>query len=356
MSNYIHQGGLPQNANLFDNAGRNAGSNDSDGWFVSYADILLLLLTFFVLLFAFSRVERLGNSIEGSEPTDQAIIVTTEHNKVVEVQTPETAIEPITPVMAVVKEDSVAVIHAAVDIVASEVDNASEVVADNAVKKAEAAPVVMAIVETEERDRVESITEGQEVVAKVLPEPVNEVIAKVMHKTAVPDEIAVGLKAPSLLAEASLEPLTVDEQLAKLTAGLTSNEVEISTGYQSINIELNNKVLFPLGKAQLLVEGQVFLDEIAAIMANNDYYASIEGHTDNTPISTAQFPSNWELSSARATTVARYLIGQGVEATRLRAIGYADTQPKRDNVTQEGRARNRRVSITFHYDRAAPLS
>jgi chemotaxis protein MotB len=91
-------------------------------------------------------------------------------------------------------------------------------------------------------------------------------------------------------------------------------------------------------------------------MDNNEYFASVEGHTDNTPIATQKFPSNWELSSSRATSVARYLISQGVAANRLRAIGYADTKPKVENIKDEDRARNRRVSITFHYDSDAPLS
>ena len=98
------------------------------------------------------------------------------------------------------------------------------------------------------------------------------------------------------------------------------------------------------------------MNEIVDIMQGNEYYASIEGHTDNSPISTARFPSNWELSSARANSVARYLIEQGVNAQRLRTIGYADTKPKVDNNSEEGRAVNRRVSIMFHFDEDTPVT
>ncbi|HPP47832.1 MAG TPA: OmpA family protein, partial [Accumulibacter sp.] len=72
---------------------------------------------------------------------------------------------------------------------------------------------------------------------------------------------------------------------------------------------------------------------------------TIEGHTDNVPISNAQFPSNWELSAVRATTVLRLFADAGVAPERLTAIGYADTRPVEANTLVEGRARNRRVTI-----------
>ena len=82
------------------------------------------------------------------------------------------------------------------------------------------------------------------------------------------------------------------------------------------------------------------------MLADNEYAIEVEGHTDNAPISTARFPSNWELSSARASSVVRLFIEQGIVAKRLRAVGAADNQPVLPNDTAEGRARNRRVTIT----------
>ena len=80
----------------------------------------------------------------------------------------------------------------------------------------------------------------------------------------------------------------------------------------------------------------------------------VEGHTDNVPISSAQFPSNWELSTARATTVVRYLISQGVNRARLEAVGYADLHSVATNATATGRARNRRVEIVLERINPAP--
>jgi chemotaxis protein MotB len=84
---------------------------------------------------------------------------------------------------------------------------------------------------------------------------------------------------------------------------------------------------------------------VAEVLAPTDFPITIEGHTDNVPINTPQFPSNWELSAVRATTVLRLFADSGVAAERLTAIGYADTRPVEPNVLADGRARNRRVTI-----------
>ena len=82
----------------------------------------------------------------------------------------------------------------------------------------------------------------------------------------------------------------------------------------------------------------------------------MEGHTDNVPISSSQYPSNWELSTDRATTVVRYLIANGVNAERLAAVGYADLHPLASNATAAGRANNRRVDIVLERINPVPPS
>jgi chemotaxis protein MotB len=89
------------------------------------------------------------------------------------------------------------------------------------------------------------------------------------------------------------------------------------------------------------------LAAVAQILAPTDFPIIVEGHTDNTPISTPQFPSNWELSGMRASSVVRLFIESGVDGRRLTATGYADQRPLADNATPDGRQRNRRVAITI---------
>ena len=115
----------------------------------------------------------------------------------------------------------------------------------------------------------------------------------------------------------------------------------------SVNLEISDSILFTPASAALTASGAQLLDELAATLKAHPYNLSVEGHTDNVPIKTARYPSNWELSSSRATEVTRRLIDRGIAAERVRAVGYADTHPRADNATAEGKARNRRVSLVL---------
>ena len=106
--------------------------------------------------------------------------------------------------------------------------------------------------------------------------------------------------------------------------------------------------MFHSGDAELSSEGSELLDQLVLILSDTDRQISIEGHTDNLPIATSRFPSNFDLSSGRADTVVRFLLSRNMRADRLRAIGYADIRPLADNATSEGRAKNRRVNIVVH--------
>lgn len=118
--------------------------------------------------------------------------------------------------------------------------------------------------------------------------------------------------------------------------------VETSRG---VTIEINDSVLFPPGAALLQPASVRAMRAVAEVIAATDFPVTIEGHTDNVPIKTPQFPSNWELSAVRATTVLRLFADAGVSPERLTAIGYGDQRPVESNATTEGRARNRRVTI-----------
>lgn len=109
---------------------------------------------------------------------------------------------------------------------------------------------------------------------------------------------------------------------------------------------LSDGALFDLGSADLKPSARQVLDHIAGVLRAVSNPVLIEGHTDNLPIRTAQFPSNWELSAARAARVLRYLVQAGsIPQHRLIAVGYADTRPLVPNNTPANRAQNRRVDI-----------
>lgn len=128
----------------------------------------------------------------------------------------------------------------------------------------------------------------------------------------------------------------------------TARNVEVGAGRDGVVISMSGNALFDSGRADLKADGVVLLDALAPRLRDMPNEVRIEGHTDAVPISTPLFPSNWELSSARATTVARRLIEfGGIKANRLIAAGYGDSRPAASNDTREGRARNRRVDVVI---------
>ncbi|NMG77417.1 flagellar motor protein MotD [Aromatoleum diolicum] len=130
--------------------------------------------------------------------------------------------------------------------------------------------------------------------------------------------------------------------LEPLTRG---GQVRVSEGARGITVEINASVLFAPGDATLGASAVAALRAVAQVLAAAEFPVTVEGHTDNIPISTARFPSNWELSAVRASSVVRLFIDAGVRGDRLTAAGYGDQRPLTDNLNEEGRARNRRVSI-----------
>ena len=137
----------------------------------------------------------------------------------------------------------------------------------------------------------------------------------------------------------------IDKFLETLGNSKLHETVEVNVLTSGVNLEINESILFKPASASLTESGKSLLEELYQSLKTQPYPLSIEGHTDNVPIKTAQYQSNWELSSARATVVTRYLIKLGIPPDRVRAIGYADTHPRADNQTPEGRAKNRRVSF-----------
>lgn len=132
---------------------------------------------------------------------------------------------------------------------------------------------------------------------------------------------------------------------------VAQGQVRLLETSRGVTIEINDSILFSPGQARLQPESAYALQVVASVLTDSDFPITIEGHTDNVPISTTQFPSNWELSAVRATTVLRLFNEVGVGAERLTAIGYGDTRPVESNVNAEGRARNRRVSILIDSER-----
>lgn len=283
------------------------GRADQDGWLLSFIDVLTLLLTLFVLLLAYQH---------GAGQRADAVTVPATAQPVVETAA---TTEPATPVAeAVMQPDAPSESATGPDGIGS-IDTA------NSTAIATAADY-LTLPELWETDWMAPLL-AQVARARMTDHPA----AAEEHSE------------PQSVADAPADP--VERLLAGLNEPGLQGRVEVMRQPGGVNLEISDSILFTPASAALTEGGQALLEELAAILAGLPYELSVEGHTDDRPIATERFPSNWELASARASRVTRSLIEEGIPAERVRAIGYADTRPRADNATVDGRARNRRVSF-----------
>lgn len=154
------------------------------------------------------------------------------------------------------------------------------------------------------------------------------------------------------IREAAQKLRQIAKDVAEILAPLVKQgQVRVTEGAFGVAIDINANVLFLPGDARLSNEAMRAMTAVARVLAPLTFPITVEGHTDSQPISSAQFPSNWELSGARASSVVRMFIANGVAPKLLTATGYADQRPVADNNTVEGRNRNRRVVITIESPR-----
>ncbi len=125
------------------------------------------------------------------------------------------------------------------------------------------------------------------------------------------------------------------------------DEITLKRSDKWLEVEINTRILFASGDAQLVETATPVLEKIASILAPYPNPINVEGFTDNIPINTIKYPSNWELSAARAATVVHLFSKAGVEPSRMSAIAYGEFRPKMDNNSVKGRLENRRVVIAI---------
>ncbi len=194
--------------------------------------------------------------------------------------------------------------------------------------------------------------------------PSNDVITPIdMGKTA--QTTLEQQEAPSIISDVgevanaissvatAVDPSTKSDELSQISDLVTEKfsqliddqMVQVSSNELWLQIELKDSILFSSGSAETSEQAQKIFDEIAAILKGYSNPVQVEGFTDNIPINSAKYPTNWELSSARASAIVKYLTTKGVAPERLSAVGYGEYQPVASNETDVGRAQNRRVAI-----------
>jgi chemotaxis protein MotB len=154
------------------------------------------------------------------------------------------------------------------------------------------------------------------------------------------------IEAPTI----SYGPSDVSAELgdAIARAGI-EGQVSVRTHIEGVIISLSEDLIFPPGSAELQPKGREALDDIASVLHAMPNAVRVEGHTDDRPTDNPDYPTNWELSTARAVSIVRYLIEKGISPSRLSAAGMASYQPLVPNDTPDQRAMNRRANLVIIY-------
>lgn len=151
---------------------------------------------------------------------------------------------------------------------------------------------------------------------------------------------------------AIVEPAAADRALADTVAraladDLDAGRLELVRDRRGVVLAVPEAFSFETGRADLSPDAEALMGRVAGVLGTLPNAVRVEGHTDDTPIHTPRFASNFELSTARATEVIQFFIGTGLPPGRLSAAGYSEYHPRAPNATAEGRARNRRVDIVI---------
>lgn len=184
-------------------------------------------------------------------------------------------------------------------------------------------------------------TKRDDTVAGITP---GQVIKLEAEKNA--EQLAQQTLADSTALQAHLQKMSDDLESA-MQELIDKEMIRIQRAPSWVEVEIKADILFPSGSAEIESSAMAVLDRIAVILAARPYPIRIEGHTDTRPIKTSQFPSNWELSASRAARIVRLFEGHGIASSRMVVAGMGENRPLADNSTEEGRNRNRRVTIVI---------
>lgn len=167
----------------------------------------------------------------------------------------------------------------------------------------------------------------------------------------------VSLRDQERLTRAQQQMDQVAQQLSNTLAPLIDAKlITVRRNDLWIEVEINSDILFATGSATLDTRARDTLSRLAAVLRDAPNGVRVEGYTDNQPIHTAQFPSNWELSAARAASVVHLFADDGISPQRLAMVGYGEFRARADNSTEAGRNANRRVMLIILADSGASLA
>ncbi|HTI00217.1 MAG TPA: OmpA family protein [Acidisoma sp.] len=282
-------------------------------WVISYADFMTLLFALFVVLFASSSRNRAKMEEEAKGMV--------------------AAFHGLTPALIRQQGASKGMMKHQPSPVPKPIENPAPRTPHNEAKPKQSAPVNLPV---PPKPHAPAIAPKP---AQPMPPP-----------TPVPQRPVLSKAVSQQLAQEALALEKVKQQLESLLSPLTSgHQVTIEATPLTLTISLDAAVLFDSGKAELLPGAKSLLDNVADSLKSlpRPFAINLQGYTDNQPIATPQYPSNWSLSAERAVSVVELFGQQGIEGDRLSAQGFGEYVPLADNSTEQGRAKNRRVVIVI---------
>ena len=201
---------------------------------------------------------------------------------------------------------------------------------------------------TAERDELDKLLKARsESLFKTVDELREKITTLTAENASLKENIASIKKAKE--DEVKTVSQTYEDLMKEMKGEIAQGQVTITELKGKLTLDVVDKILFDSGEAEVKPEGLAVLQRVIEILKGvNDKFIRIEGHTDNVKIGGAlvkKYPSNWELSAARALNVTRYLERQGIDPNLLAAVAYGEYKPVADNSTNEGRAKNRRIAI-----------
>lgn len=203
---------------------------------------------------------------------------------------------------------------------------------------------IMLVVMNQPKGISESVVKAPESSAVIAQEAKDPVI----DLTNLPKEIEALVQAPQETMQMIDHPSWIAEIESVIEAHQLDELVQLKKSDDVTELEISSRVLFDSGAAELTRPGEVVLENLLPILSSTLGDVFIEGHTDDRPIETSEYPSNWELASARATEVLQFFVAEGLARDRFRAVSYADTKPLAPNNSEKNRRKNRRVSLVIH--------
>ncbi|MBB3142098.1 OmpA/MotB family protein [Halomonas organivorans] len=310
--------------------------DSAHGWMVSYIDVMTLLVVLFVLLLALSS--RFGDGLSAAEPDPGSPVIAESTPPRLGVPLPAALRQaldagPVSPLTLHREAVSAALGVAGLPLRSPSVDTPP------------APPALLARQPSPEPDTASA----RDLPMLALPKGLDPAAPLADYMVILTDRLPEGMEAaPEAAKTLSLAAREVAERVAAAPYLPDLEGVEVSRVPEGVRLRVEDRLLFPSAQAELTEAGRELVAErLRDVVARHPGQVAVQGHTDSRPIQTPRFPSNWALSSARAIAIVEALVEAGIDPTRLRAVGLADTRPLATNDTVEGRARNRRVEVVI---------